>query len=75
MTKQEYEIISIMDNNFDYVWWEDDKGFHFVDRLYYDTGHKDNTGEERDFTNELEMCFGTLEEVKEWINKKEKENK
>lgn len=68
------EIISKMDNYYDYVWWEDKNGFYFVDRFYYDYGDwdTDECVEQRRKNNELKMCFKTIEEVKEWIDKKEK---
>jgi hypothetical protein len=68
------EVISKMDNYYDYVWWEDKNGFYFVDRFYYDYGDWITSGyvEQRRKNNELKMYFKTIEEVKEWIDKKEK---
>ena len=76
-------VYSTMDRKFDYLWWEDEKGIHFIDRLWHDYGwnkellesFEDKTIRERMKTNELELHFKTFEEVKEWIDKKEnKEN-
>ena len=41
---------------------------------YYDYGDwdTDECVEQRRKNNELKMCFKTIEEVKEWIDKKEK---
>ena len=68
------EVISKMDNYYDYVCWEDKNGFYFVDRFYYDYGDfvRDKYVEQRRKNNELKMHFKTIEEVKEWIDKKEK---
>lgn len=77
--EREY-VYSIMDRKFDYLWWEDEEGIHFIDRLWHDYGwnkellesFEDKTIRERMKTNELELHFKTFEEVKEWIDKKEK---
>lgn len=77
-------VYSIMDRKFDYLWWEDKDGFHFVDRLWHDYGmnfwdkellesFEDETIEERMKTNELELHFKTLKDVKNWINIKKGE--
>lgn len=74
-------VYKTMDRKFDYLWWEDEEGIHFIDRLYYDFSDDEevmNTDEwlkQRKENNELELHFKTIEEVKEWLNKKEKENK
>lgn len=71
---------STMDREFDYLWWEDEEGIHFIDRLYHDYFYdeqiinNDNWIKERRKNNELELCFKDFKEVKEWINKKERKN-
>ena len=67
-------VYSTMDENFDYMWREDSDGIHFIDRLY-SCGIEDETTKERYELNELELHFKTIEEAKEWLDKKEKENK
>lgn len=75
------DIYKIMDRKFDYLWWEDEKGIHFIDRLYYafsvdeEVMNGDKRIKERKENNELELCFKTIKEAKEWLDKKEKENK
>ena len=77
-------VYKTMDRKFDYLWWEDKEGIHFIDRLYHafsddEDGEEVMNGDEwikeRKENNELELLFKTLEEAKEWLNKKEKENK
>lgn len=74
-------VYKTMDRKFDYLWWEDEEGIHFIDRLYHDYFYDEevmNQNEwikERRKNNELELLFKTIEEAKEWLNKKEKENK
>lgn len=70
-------VYKTMDENFDYLWWEDEEGIHFIDRLYHDYFYdeEDEWIKERKENNELELCFKTIKEAKEWLNKKEKENK
>lgn len=71
-------VYSTMDRKFDYLWWEDEEGIHFIDRLYHDYSddkelmNKDNWIRERKENNELELLFKTIEEAKEWVNKKER---
>ena len=62
--KKEY-VYSTMDRKFDYLWWEDEKGVHFEDRLY-------SAGISDDWKNkdELRLDFKNLDEVIEWIKKK-----
>ena len=68
-------VYSIIDEVFDYLWWEDEKGIHFIDRVYHDYGdkNKDITFIERKLANELELHFETLKDAKNWLNKKVKE--
>ena len=72
--EKEY-VYSTMDRQFDYLWWEDEKGIHFIDRVYHDYGdkNKDITFIERKLANELELHFETLKDAKNWLNKKIKE--
>lgn len=70
-------VYKTMDENFDYLWWEDEERIHFIDRLYHDYFYdeEDEWIKERKENNELELLFKTIEEAKEWLDKKEKENK
>ena len=67
-------ILFEMDRNFDYLWWEDEEGIHFIDRLYHDYGNQyineDELLKNRKEANELELHFKTIEEVKNWLIKK-----
>lgn len=67
-------IYSTMDKKFDYLWWEDKEGIHFIDRLYHDYGNQyineDELLKNRKEANELELHFKTIEEVKKWLIKK-----
>ena len=71
--EKEY-VYNTMDRQFDYLWWEDEKGIHFIDRLYHDYGNQyineDELLKKRKEANELELHFKTVEEVKNWIIKK-----
>ena len=66
---------SIMDRKYDYLWWEDEKGIHFIDRLYHDYGNQyineDELLKKRKEANELELHFKTIEKVIEWLKRKE----
>ena len=59
-------VYSIMNRKFDYVWWEDEKGIHFEDRLY----SAEISDDWRD-KNERRLDFKNLDEVIEWIKRKE----
>lgn len=59
-------VYSIMDRKFDYLWWEDEKGIHFEDRLY-SAGISDDWKDK----DELRLDFKNLDEAIEWIKKKE----
>ena len=80
-SKEKDEALYIMDNDFDYLWYEDEKGIHFIDRLWHDYGwnkellesFEDKTIRERMKTNELELHFKTINEIFEWIDNKNKE--
>lgn len=63
-------VLFEMDRNFDYLWWEDEEGIHFVDRLYYDHIEDDLTVIKKRKANELELHFKNIEEVKNWLIKK-----
>ena len=67
-------ILFEMDRNFGYLWWEDEEGIHFIDRLYHDYGNQyineDELLKNRKEANELELHFKTIEEVKNWLIKK-----
>lgn len=63
--KKEY-VYSTMDRKYDYLWWEDEKGIHFEDRLY-SAGISDNWRNK----DELKLNFKNLDEVIEWIKRKE----
>lgn len=62
--KKEY-VYSTMDRKYDYLWWEDEKGVHFEDRLY--SAGISNDWKEK---NELRLDFKNLDEVIEWIKRK-----
>ena len=59
-------IYSIMDRKFDYLWWEDEKGIHFEDRLY-SAGIFDDWKDK----DELRLDFKNFDEAIEWIKRKE----
>ena len=63
--KKEY-VYSTMDRKYDYLWWEDEKGIHFEDRLY-SAGISDDWKDK----DELRLDFKNLDEVIEWIKRKE----
>lgn len=63
--KKEY-VYSTMDRKYDYLWWEDEKGIHFEDRSYSD-GISDDWKDK----DELRLDFKNLDEVIEWIKRKE----
>lgn len=72
--QKEY-VYSTMDERFDYLWNEDEKGIHFIDRVrgtgVYDP--EDEMGNEREANGTLELHFKNLDEVEEWIKEHEKE--
>ena len=59
-------VYSIMDRKYDYLWWEDEKGIHFEDRLY-SAGISDDWKDK----DELRLDFKNLDEAIEWIKRKE----
>lgn len=63
------EVISKMDTILDYLWYEDKKGIHFIDRAYA-IGITDNMINKRLETNEIELCFKNISEAHEWLNNK-----
>lgn len=63
--KKEY-VYSTMDRKYDYLWWEDEKGIHFEDRLY-SAGISDNWRDK----DERRLDFKNLDEAIEWIKRKE----
>lgn len=66
------EVCSIMDREFDYL-WDFSKGIHFIDRLY-SYGLRDEKVEEREKKGEVELWFGSFDDVRGWI-KEEKRRK
>lgn len=66
------EVCSIMDREFDYL-WDFSKGIHFIDRLY-SYGLCDEKVEERERKGEVELWFGSFDDVRGWI-KEEKRRK
>ena len=58
-----------MDRIFDYLWFEDENGIYFKDRLrgtgVYDPD--DETGDRRELEGTVELHFNNLEEVEQWI--------
>lgn len=63
--KKEY-VYSTMDRKYDYLWWEDEEGVHFEDRLY-SAGISDDWKDK----DELRLDFKNLDEAIEWIKRKE----
>ena len=59
-------VYSTMDRKYDYLWWEDEEGIHFEDRLY-SSGIIDNWRKK----DERKLNFKNLDEVIEWIKRKE----
>lgn len=57
---------SIMDREFDYLWWEVCGKIYFKDRLY-SCGERDSTVDIRERNGELELSFKTYDEVFKWI--------
>lgn len=68
-SEEKETTISKMDMYLDYLWYEDENGIHFIDRLYSD-GIIDNTVKERQKTNELELHFKNIIEVTKYLNDK-----
>lgn len=72
--QKEY-VYSTMDQIFDYLWYEDKNGIHFIDRIrgtgYYDP--EDETGNEREQNGTLKLHFKNLDEVEKWIEEHKKE--
>lgn len=71
-------VLGTMDQEYDYLWREDDEGIHFVDKLFSDFGNiiGDTTMEKRRETNELILHFKNYKEAIDWIKaKKGSENK
>ena len=66
------EVCSIMDREFDYL-WDFSHGIHFIDRLY-SYGLCDEKVEEREKKGEVELWFGSFDDVRGWI-KEEKRRK
>ena len=66
--QKEY-VYSTMDEDFDYLWNEDENGIHFIDRLrgtgVYDP--EDEVGNEREKDGTVELHFKNLDEVERWI--------
>lgn len=66
--QKEY-VYSTMDQIFDYLWHEDEKGIHFVDRIrgtgIYDS--EDEIGNQRERNRTLKLHFKNLDEVEQWI--------
>lgn len=60
-------LYGTMDMVYDYLWWEDDKGIHFIDRLYHD-GKTDDKTEYRRKRNELELHFSSISKALEWLD-------
>ncbi len=60
---------SIMDKQFDYLWWEDEEGIHFIDRLYHD-GIVDCLTKKRKREYELQLDFKNVNNVIKWIKEK-----
>ena len=78
--KKEF-VYKTMDREFDYLWYEDEEGFHFIDRIWSDYGTDESsyakeliaTDEliaERNRDDELEMHFATIDDVIEWLKGK-----
>lgn len=66
--KEKY--LSVMDREFDYLWWVNSDGsIEFTDRLYSDK-IDDSTVDERKENNEVELFFNNYEELDKWIQKK-----
>lgn len=66
--QKEY-VYQIMDEEFDYLWDEDENGIHFVDRVR-GTGDyipDDELGNQREADGTLELHFNNLDEVEKWI--------
>ena len=66
------EVCSVMDREFDYL-WDFSKGIHFIDRLY-SYGLCDEKVKERERKGEVELWFGSFDDVRWWI-KEEKRRK
>lgn len=60
---------SEMDMVYDYLWYENENGIHFIDRLYSD-GIEDDVVKKRRENNELELHFKDFDEIDKWIKSK-----
>lgn len=62
-------VLSTMDELFDYIWYENKNGFHFIDK-YYSEGIIDIIVEKRILKKEERMHFNTLADARKWLIKK-----
>lgn len=60
-------VYGAMDMLYDYLWWEDSEGIHFIDRAYHD-GINDEKVEYRRKRNELELNFNSISKALEWLD-------
>lgn len=66
-------VLSVMDELFDYIWYENKNGFHFIDK-YYSEGIIDIIVEKRIHRKEARMHFNTLSDARKWLIKKIEES-
>lgn len=67
--KREY-LYGTMDRKFDYLWYEDEDGVHFVDRLY-SSGIMDDRVKQRESAGELRLDFESIDNAIAWLESKE----